>query len=38
MCSCWMCGNQRRHHGPRPQEYKALARWREDLNEWLASA
>ena len=38
MCSCWMCGHQRYHHGPRPQEHKALAKWRDDLNEWLASA
>jgi hypothetical protein len=22
-CSCWMCGNQRQHHGPRWQEIKA---------------
>lgn len=32
-CSCWMCGNQRRHHGPRPQEFRALAAAQQDLGE-----
>ena len=30
-CSCWMCGRARHHHGPRPQEYKGLLAWHQDL-------
>lgn len=26
-CSCWMCGHQRAHHGPRVQEIRARARY-----------
>ena len=29
-CSCWMCGHQRRHHGPGIQELRAMAVYRED--------
>ena len=34
MCDCWMCARLRKTNGPRPQEYKALAYWRQDLQEW----
>lgn len=26
-CSCWMCGNQRHHHGPNMQERRAKMRF-----------
>ncbi|EGO8359341.1 hypothetical protein EYW98_07490 [Escherichia coli] len=26
-CSCWMCGHQRYHHGPRMQEIRAKAKY-----------
>jgi hypothetical protein len=26
-CSCWMCGNQRKHHGLKIQEHKALEKF-----------
>ena len=32
-CSCWMCGNQRKWHGPRPQEARALHYWHNDLRD-----
>ena len=26
LCSCWMCGHQREHHGPNMQERRAAVR------------
>lgn len=28
--SCWMCANQRKHHGPGIQELRAIANYNED--------
>ncbi len=32
-CSCWMCGNLRKHHGPRPQEARLLYHAIRDLRD-----
>ena len=37
VCSCWMCGRARHYYGPRPQEYKGLAAWRQDLQDGIMS-
>ena len=40
-CSCWMCGHQRKHHGPTVQERRAGAtrsvtgRQRRSHDEWV---
>ncbi len=36
ICSCWMCGNQRKHHGLKFQELKALEKATQELNELLS--